>query len=52
MVIPDDMHYLMVTGLIEQIYRKKGSPQNASAIKAEYKQDVKETLNVERDYAV
>lgn len=49
MVIPDDIHYLLITGLREQIYLKKGSPINASALKAEYKSDVNETLNVERD---
>lgn len=49
MVIPDDMHYLLVTGLTEQIYLKKGSRVNAQTVKAEYRNDVRETLNVERD---
>ena len=49
MVIPDDMHYLLVTGLMEQIYLKKGSRVNAQAVKADYRNDVRETLNVERD---
>jgi len=49
MVIPDDMHYLLVTGLQEQIYLKKGSRVNAQAVKADYRNDVRETLNVERD---
>lgn len=52
MVIPDDMHYLLITGLREQIYLKKWAPQNAQALKKEYKQDVKDTLDVERDYKV
>jgi hypothetical protein len=49
MVIPDDMHYLLVTGLQEQIYLKKGSRVNATAVKNDYRNDVRETLNVERD---
>lgn len=52
MVIPDDLHHLLVTGLIEQFYRKKGAPTNAAAIKAELKADTKEQLDVERDYKV
>jgi hypothetical protein len=49
MVIPDDMHYLLITGLLEQIYLKKGSRVNAKDVKNEYKNDVRDTLNVERD---
>lgn len=52
MVIPDDMHYLLVDGLVEQIMWKKGATQNALQIRNQNKIDVKETLNVERDYAV
>jgi hypothetical protein len=49
MVIPDDMHYLLVDLLMEHIYWKKWAPTNALALRNQNKVDVKETLNVERD---
>lgn len=52
MVIPDDLHYLLVDGLVEQIMWKKGATQNALQIRNQNKIDVRESLNVERDMHV
>lgn len=49
MVIPDDMHYLLVDLLMENIYWKKWASANALALRNQNKVDVRETLNVERD---